>query len=102
MICTNGQFTLAALVLLDLLVEEDCQLYYAGDFDPEGLGMAQRLLNRYPEHVELWRMDPDAYQASHPVNVLPPVRVEKLKGIVHEDLIDVDKEMRSEEHTSEL
>src|SRR5699024_6916558 len=50
-ICTNGQFTLATLMLMDLLVKEGNVLYYAGDFDPEGLGMAERLLERYPDSV---------------------------------------------------
>ncbi|MFD1037073.1 TIGR02679 family protein [Virgibacillus byunsanensis] len=94
-ICTNGQFTLAVLMMLDLAVEEGCVLHYAGDFDPEGLGMAQRLLDRYPEgSVQLWQMDKNAYRKSSPVKELPTERIEKLSGIVHDELVEVAKEMR--------
>lgn len=94
LICTNGQFTLAALLLLDLLVEEGILLYYAGDFDPEGLSMAQRLLGRYPENIRLWHMDKKAYRASQPVKILSEGRLEKLSRIWHDDLVDVAEEMR--------
>ena len=45
-VCTNGQLRLSALILLDLL-SRDSRLHYAGDYDPEGLGIAQRLKDRY-------------------------------------------------------
>lgn len=92
-ICTNGQFTLAAFILLDLVVAEGCLLYYAGDFDPEGLGMAQRLLERYPENIRLWHMNEQAYKLSAPVTRLSKERLKKLDGIFHEELIDVARAM---------
>ncbi len=94
-VCTNGQFTLAALMLLDRLVESGSTLHYAGDFDPEGLGMAQRLLARYPEgRVVMWHMDAEAYTASNPVKELPDERLEKLNRIEHPALADVAACMR--------
>ncbi|WP_106496596.1 TIGR02679 family protein [Lentibacillus sp. Marseille-P4043] len=93
-ICTNGQFKLAALMLMDLLVEEGCTLHYAGDFDPEGLGMAQRLLDRYPNHAKLWRMNLAAYQKTAPVKELTAERLEKLHGITNDELSLVADEMR--------
>lgn len=93
MICTNGQFTLATLMLLDLLAENDYELYYASDFDPEGLGMAQRLLHRYPNSIRLWRMDKIGYQQSKPAKELSQERLEKLKGITDERLAEVVAEM---------
>src|SRR5699024_5716383 len=93
-VCTNGQFTLAALMLLDRLVESGCVLHYAGDFDPEGLGMAQRLLERYPTGcVKLWHMDREAYVASNPVIKLSEERLEKLNRIEHEALAEVAEVM---------
>lgn len=35
MICTHGQFTLAALIILDKLAASGATLFYSGDFDPE-------------------------------------------------------------------
>lgn len=54
MICTNGQFKLASLILMDLLTKSGATIYYAGDFDPEGLQMIERLMKRYPNQVELF------------------------------------------------
>lgn len=60
-ICTHGQFRAASWILLDFLVDNDCHFYYSGDLDPEGISMAQRLKDRYPNHVKFWRMDLDSY-----------------------------------------
>jgi uncharacterized protein (TIGR02679 family) len=60
-ICTHGQFRAASWILLDFLVEAGCHFYYSGDLDPEGITMAQRLKDRYPNQVKFWRMDLDSY-----------------------------------------
>src|SRR5699024_1251700 len=90
---TNGQFTLATLRLLDLLAENGCTLYYASDFDPEGLGMAERLLIRYPKSVRLWRMDDASYEQSEPTYPLSEDRLEKLSKITEEELVSVAEKM---------
>lgn len=71
---------------MDMLVSMDCELYYAGDFDPEGLSMAQRLLERYPESCHLWHMDVASYEASHPVMDVSE-RANKLVAITHPLLV---------------
>ncbi|WP_017472568.1 TIGR02679 family protein [Amphibacillus jilinensis] len=82
-ICTHGQFKLAALLLMDRLVENGCELYYAGDFDPEGLSMAARLMERYPENARLWNMDEASYKRSQADVDLPPERMNKLASIAN-------------------
>lgn len=82
LICTHGQFKLAGLRLIDLLVESGYIFHYAGDFDPEGLSMAARLLDRHPENVKLWRMDIESYELSKP-NVELEERLSKFEGISH-------------------
>lgn len=94
MICTNGQFTLATWMLIDLLVNDGSVLYYAGDFDPEGLGMAQRLLERHSDAVHLWHMGIEAYKKTKPIKALSQERLEKLKGITNGELFEVAKEMK--------
>ncbi|WP_404456423.1 DUF2399 domain-containing protein [Virgibacillus necropolis] len=89
-ISTNGQFKLAAL----LLIAEGCPLHYASDFDPEGLGMAQRLLDRYPEHVQLWRMGLEDYSKTSPLKELSNEQVEKLKSTRDSELLEVAEDMR--------
>lgn len=92
-ISTNGQFKLAALVLMDRLVKEGCTLHYSGDFDPEGLAMAQRLLDRYPQHVELWHMTREDYIKTNPTNPLNGERLAKLNGINDPNLRQIAEEI---------
>ncbi len=47
LICTSGQLKIVSLALLDLLVQNGCVLYYSGDYDPEGLQIADKLCQRY-------------------------------------------------------
>lgn len=95
MICSNGQFTLATWMLLEKLVENNTVLYYAGDFDPEGLRMADRLVERFgSENVQLWRMNVSAYQQSISQKVLSNDRLEKLNGLVNNALIEVGAVMK--------
>ena len=41
--CMNGQPRMSAVLLLDLLADAGVKLYYAGDFDPEGILIAQKI-----------------------------------------------------------
>lgn len=49
-LCGNGQLSTTVVKLLDALLSnrEGAALYYAGDLDPAGLGIAQSLRLRYP------------------------------------------------------
>nr|WP_186324763.1 TIGR02679 family protein [Paenibacillus bovis] len=94
LICTHGQFKLAALLLMDRLVENGCELYYAGDFDPEGLSMAARLVERYPEHARLWKMDEASYQRSKADVELASDRMNKLASITNIELAPIVKAMK--------
>ena len=62
LVCTSGQLKEASWQLLDLLVQTDCRFYYAGDFDPEGLSIADRLWQEYGDRVHFWHMDPQDYR----------------------------------------
>ena len=55
LVCSNGQINLCTYQLLDRLVESGCMLYYCGDFDPEGLLIADKLKSRYKDHLKLWQ-----------------------------------------------
>ncbi|WP_161879239.1 TIGR02679 family protein [Alkalibacterium sp. MB6] len=97
LICTHGQFKLAAWKTFDLLIESNCTLHYASDLDPEGLGMAYRLLNRYPQHAKLWKMDTPSYRKSLSKNeTLSEARLNQLLSIDHPQLQDVKNEMMRE------
>ncbi len=62
LICTSGQLQVAVLRLLDMLTASGTTLYYAGDFDGGGIQIAARLLARYPNNLQLWRMTVDDYE----------------------------------------
>lgn len=94
LLCTHGQFKLAALVLIDLLVGEGCTIYYAGDIDPEGLNMAERLWKRHPEQVILWRMDKSSYKKSMADAALSPERIHKLASVTSAELIPLAEELK--------
>lgn len=75
LICGNGQPTTAVIRLLDMLMNETAgrKLYYAGDMDPAGLGIAHSLKMRYGDAFYTWYMDVGTFlQYAH-------------KGIVMED-----------------
>jgi len=93
-ICTHGQIKLANLILLDKLVQYGITVYYSGDFDPEGLLMAQRLLLRYGSRVKLWHYGLDDYRGSLSEVELEDARINKLQGVKVPELAQVRDEMK--------
>jgi uncharacterized protein (TIGR02679 family) len=87
-ICTHGQFRTASWIMLDLLVESGCQLYYSGDLDPEGITMAQRLKDRYENVVTFWRMDLDSYKKSISDEDISS-RLSKMESVTSSELHEV-------------
>jgi uncharacterized protein (TIGR02679 family) len=95
LLCTHGQFKLAALVLIDLLAENGCTIHYAGDIDPEGLNMADRLLLRHPNQVKLWKMDVEAYENSVTDIEVSRERLNKLDTIISPALLPVAEVLKN-------
>lgn len=94
LICTHGQFKLASWKCFDLLVKNGIRLHYSSDLDPEGIGMAQRLLNRYPDFVELWEMTEYSYAKSvSNGDSLSEARLKKLNAITNQELLAIKHEM---------
>lgn len=84
-ICGNGQFKLAFYITLELL-EDKTLLYYAGDFDADGLLIAQKLKNRYSSQVKLWAYNPKYYN-SHISDVkLSNIALTKLEKVTAPEL----------------
>lgn len=92
-ICTNGQFKLAALLLIDLLAASGVMIYYSGDFDPEGLLMAQRLKKRAPEQVQLWRYNTEDYLKSLSDSLISAERMQSLNNLMLEELKELKTQM---------
>lgn len=89
LICTHGQFKLSGLLLLEKLATSGARLYYSGDFDPEGLLMVDRLLQRYPDQVIPWHYDLNAYHLSLSEQQISSARLNKLAGIHSPELLPV-------------
>ncbi|EAE8346594.1 DUF2399 domain-containing protein [Listeria monocytogenes] len=80
MVCTNGQFRYAIWLILERFIDEDLEIYYSGDFDPEGLMIAAKLKERYPDKVRFLAMDLESYHQSRPSVHLDEERCKKLRN----------------------
>ncbi|WP_051273150.1 TIGR02679 family protein [Desulfotruncus alcoholivorax] len=80
LVCTSGQPSVAALKLLDQLVEAGCTICYGGDFDPRGLEIGQRLAERYGASFKPWFFDSAAYLQAPKGVKLASEQVKKLAG----------------------
>lgn len=81
LMCTNGQLTVASLLLLDLIAKSGATIYYSGDFDPEGLRIADRLKERYGSQLKFWRYSEADYHAALSKEVISASRITKLNGL---------------------
>jgi uncharacterized protein (TIGR02679 family) len=97
MVCTHGQFKLAAWIILGKLAAGGATLFYSGDFDPEGLQMAQKLMDRFPESVQPWRYGLQDYLHCMPETPLPADRLAKLQTITAPLLLPAKEAMLAEQ-----
>ncbi len=88
-VCSNGQVNLATLILLNLLVDGGAILYYSGDFDPEGLLIANRLKERFGNALHLWRYTIDDYRRALSEESLTKRRIKKTEKLTDEVLKEV-------------
>ncbi len=99
LMCTYGQIKLASLILLDKLFENLDYIYYSGDFDPEGLLIADKLKERYGEKLILWRYKEEDYNMIKSKEKLELPRLRKLNRIKDNTLktlaAHIDKEGRA-------
>lgn len=83
LLCTSGQLRVAAFQLISLLIENGAVIYYSGDLDPEGMGIADRLWQKYGDVIQMWRMSPKDYWISISEETLHEVRLAKIEHIKH-------------------
>ena len=89
-VCGNGQTRLATLVLLDLF-EEDTEFRYAGDYDPEGLLIAQKLKERYGERLQFWQYRREFYEKYRSDVEISDKSLKKLEHIYREELQEIKR-----------
>lgn len=93
LLCTNGQLRLASIVLLDKLAHSVEQIYYSGDFDPEGIKIACRLKQRYGDKLVFWRYDINAYNAVKSSVEFDEKRWKQIEFLTEESLTQLINEM---------
>ncbi len=89
LLCTSGNLNLSALSFLDKISENCSRIYYSGDFDPEGIRIADYLYNRYSGKLILWRMSAKDYHKAMSNVDLDEKRLAKLKSIKSSELADL-------------
>lgn len=95
LICSNGQINLCTYMLIDKLIESNCLIYYAGDYDPEGLLIADKLKKRYQDKLQLWCYDVSYLEqiginqeiSQKRIQILQHINNEKLKMIAQKILV---------------
>lgn len=102
LLCTHGNFKLASWAAIDHLITGGCTLHYSGDFDPEGVLMADRLLSRHPNQVKLWRYSTADYanclKNTGKTTEISESRCKKLDSITNPVLTDIIQALRSTKH----
>ena len=94
-ICSYGQIRRAVFMLLDLF-DKNAVFSYAGDFDPEGLLIAERLKKRYGERLTFWKYEPEMYIKYVSEEKLTNQRIKKLDGVRDAALLKIAELMREE------
>ena len=64
LLCTSGQLRAVALELIPLILDSGVDIYYSGDIDPDGMGIADRLWQKFGDRIHIWRMSPTDYETS--------------------------------------
>ena len=94
LVCTSGQMKTASLVLIDMLCKTDLNLYYCGDMDPEGLGIADRIVTRSGGRIRPVLMGVDDYRENAFGDEISEQRINKLNNITTPELIGTAELMK--------
>ena len=87
-VCFHGKLRKSIWTFMDKL-SKDAKVYYAGDFDPEGLKMADDLKQAYGDMIDLSLMRMKYYEGSKPRTKIKPANLDILDKIRDEKLKEV-------------
>lgn len=96
LLCTSGQPRTAAYRLLELLCGRNVSFWYAGDLDPEGLDIADRIWRSFPEYVRIWRMGVKDYEKAMSEEEISGRRLEMLKNLTNTELQETAEQIQKE------
>ena len=80
LICTSGQLNLSSYILLNK-IRNLKNIYYAGDFDPEGLMIAYKIKKRYKDKVKFLNYTRESYINTMSNNIIEEKSMSQLNKI---------------------
>ena len=93
LICTSGQLNLSSYIVLNK-IRNLKNIYYAGDFDPEGLMIAYKIKKRYKEKVKFLNYTRESYINTMSNNIIEEKSMSQLNKINCSELDEVINELR--------
>ena len=95
LICTSGQLNLSSYMLLDKIKDLNV-IYYGGDFDPEGLLIADRIKRRYKDRVKFMFYNEKIYREILSENIISDSRLASFEKLQDEELKRMAEVIRQE------
>ena len=93
LICTSGQLNLSSYIVLNK-IRNLKNIYYAGDFDPEGLMIAYKIKKRYKDKVKFLNYTKESYLNTMSNNFIEEKSMSQLNKINCIELDEVINELR--------
>ena len=93
LICTSGQLNLSSYILLNK-IRNLKNIYYAGDFDPEGLMIAYKIKKRYKDKVKFLNYTRESYINTMSNNIIEEKSMSQLNKINCSELDELINELR--------
>lgn len=93
LICTSGQLNLSSYILLNK-IRNLKNIYYAGDFDSEGLMIAYKIKKRYKDKVKFLNYTRESYINTMSNNIIEEKSMSQLNKINCSELDEVINELR--------
>lgn len=95
-LCTSGQCRTASLILLDMLRDSGCEIWYSGDYDPEGMLIADKLVKRGKGQIRLWHYTVEEYVRCMSGQEIKEESLKMLGRLSEESLLKIGKVMMAE------
>lgn len=89
-ICTSGQLNSTGYKLFELLETTNIKIYYHGDYDPEGLLIAEKLVKQF-YNIELFGYTTELYLKSISSNRISESRLKQMNNINNVVLLELVK-----------
>lgn len=92
-VCTNGQLNLSSYLLIEKISEAKIAMAYCGDFDPEGLLIADKVLSIDP-NIELLCYEKEDYKCAISHKMASESRLKMLDLLENERLMEMANLLR--------